>query len=950
MKFKKITAILLSALMLASCGSGSAENTGNGSAGNVSAGTAATTSAASTAATAPDATASETEPAVPTLPDGLDADAITALIGTIGSGNGLLWYQFEEGSHAAKLYSSLAQARDSIEFHATLIPDGGVFGGAISFNGESDRVKLNNDFQNVSQITSTTFLHPSFTTLSVSFYFMPERLEGDQLLYEQGDENAGLAIGIVDGKLTAAVAAGRSDSGKGKASVVGEYPLSADRLSTWIHVAVVFDGTEAGGTARLFVGGQPVAARSSMGGVIPQTLDAAGLGAAVYGTNALGLDGAYFAGRMDDLRIYSTAIQPLGKLEEGAIFLQSAAAKNAYLKASYERLTSEYSVEPALRGWIMENGLSGSGISLRLTGTEKYIVAEDGGLTVRAVSSEGDKAAATFTADLPLALPGWGEASRSDFVSLKSADGSYLSADGRKVALVSSPDAEGAKLAATFKKTGDQTAVIEGLKGAVYYPSYALNAPQFWKWYDAAVIDRDMGYAESLGINAFRIWVSYEYWLEDSEHFGAAFRDFLDIADAHGIKIMVSLFEGCGDSYSYDSVHTWSRVYTGDSCGWAITSPAAAIYNNRSRWDEPKAFVTWFIEQFGNDSRLMSIELYNEPWGSARAALAKYLCEYAVTIQGSVPLIAGTAPADEFNIPNAIALGMDQLQYHDNFPGSAAAFNTNAQSRIEQARLANLPIYCTEVQWIGGPSGINYPVYAELANTCNSLMEGGKWAPFYWTLMVHPCYLNSYRNNFKMYNGLFNENGSVNSLKNAQAWANGTLELKEETVNPYNQGYYVYRTTFSDTFFDKKAYKWTVKSGSWSAADERYSGSGLTVANDTDFADFTASFDLRLTDGDAGFVLRMDGDGSYLLARLSAGRGALEIVKVSDGREILLANASAIVSSDAPQTVTVTAKGSTVRLSCNCTEVTADTDLTGGLVGFAADKAASFDNLQIRAE
>lgn len=928
MKLRKILTMLLSALLLISCSGNKSPNESL-----ISDNTVGTTEPALTDTTEPS-----------TTPVGQDGDLIASLLGSIGDGNGLLWYRFEEKSGATKLFSSLAQPRDSIEVRATLLPGEGVEGGAISFDGKGDRVKLNNDFSDVSQITSGTFLHPSFTTLSVAFYFMPGTLEGDQLLYEQGDANSGLAIGIVDGKLTAAVGVGRSATAAGKARNVGEYALSQKDLNSWIHVAVTFDGNENGGTARLLVNGEMIAERGTLGTVIPQTLDAAGLGAAYYGTNALGLSGAYFAGKMDDLRIYSTAIQPMGELEDVAVYLQSAAAKNAYLKGSFSSLTCDYSVEPALRGWVITDGLSGSGVSLRLTGTQKYIVAENGGLSVRTVSTDADKSAATFTAEGPLAVPSWGAATRSDFVSFKSADGTYIAAVDGKVSLMS---ADTSPLSATFKKTGDQTNVIENLRGAVYYPSYALNAPQFWKWYDHQLIDMEMGYAEKLGINAFRIWVSYEYWLEEPDHFEAGFKDFLELADAHGIKIMVSLFEGCGDSYDYNSVHTWSRVYTGDSCGWAITSPTAAVYNNQSRWEEPKEFVTWFMGLFGNDERLMSIELYNEPWGTNRAALAKYLCEYAVSIQGSVPLIAGTAPADAFNIKDTIRLGMDQLQYHDNFPGSTAGFKSNAQGKIDQARIANLPVYCTEVQWVGGPSGINYPVYSNLAPTCNELMETGKWAPFYWTLMVHPCYLNSYRNNFKMYNGLVNENGTVNSLSNAMAWANGEVDFTESTVSPYVKGHYTYTVGFSDSFMSGKLHKWSTLSGTWSADGEALSGTGVILANDTEFTEFTATFNVKLSDGEGGLMIGYSG-GTYILARLSDARDVIEIVSVSGGKTTVLASASAVIDADGLLSVTVKAEDGKVSLACNCTEVNAEVTLTAGQIGFSAEGDVMFDNLSVK--
>lgn len=49
------------------------------------------------------------------------------------------------------------------------------------------------------------------------------------------------------------------------------------------------------------------------------------------------------------------------------------------------------------------------------------------------------------------------------------------------------------------------------IKGAVYFPSRAYNAYQTWMYFDRTVIARDFGYAKSAGLNALRIFTSYEY-------------------------------------------------------------------------------------------------------------------------------------------------------------------------------------------------------------------------------------------------------------------------------------------------------------------------------------------------------------------------------------------------------------------------------------------------------
>jgi hypothetical protein len=250
---------------------------------------------------------------------------------------------------------------------------------------------------------------------------------------------------------------------------------------------------------------------------------------------------------------------------------------------------------------------------------------------------------------------------------------------------------------------------------------------------------------------------------------------------------------------------------------------------------------------------------------------------------------------------------------------------------------------------VGGPSGINYPVYSNLAPTCEKLMENGDWAPYYWTLMVHPCYLNSYRDNYKMYNGLLNEDGTVNNIKNAKAVAGRDLSVSVNLVNPYEDGSYHYRTTFSDDFFDLHGYKWS--GGNYSAETGAYVGSGVSVANQTDFADFKAEIDVTLSSGEAGLLIRSDdGANGYLLV-CDRTDEVLKIYKLTNGEKTELATSSklSISGENVSLTLTVQAVGDSLTIECACGSLTVtDSSYSTGLVGVYADTLASFDNLLVQ--
>ena len=103
---------------------------------------------------------------------------------------------------------------------------------------------------------------------------------------------------------------------------------------------------------------------------------------------------------------------------------------------------------------------------------------------------------------------------------------------------------------------------FEGIRGAVYFPSRAYNAWQTWNELNPEEIDRDFGYAEDAGINALRMFVSFEYWQERPEEFFKRFEQVIALSEKHGIRIMPVLFEDCGTDNTEENrknknPHSW---------------------------------------------------------------------------------------------------------------------------------------------------------------------------------------------------------------------------------------------------------------------------------------------------------------------------------------------------------------------------------------------------------
>jgi hypothetical protein len=197
-----------------------------------------------------------------------------------------------------------------------------------------------------------------------------------------------------------------------------------------------------------------------------------------------------------------------------------------------------------------------------------------------------------------------------------------------------------------------------------------------------------------------------------------------------------------------------------------------------------------------------------------------------------------------------------------------------------------------------------------------------------------------------MKNGIIGEDGSYYSIKNAQAIAPEAdlSDAVENSHNPYDDKAYRYRYLFSDDFSDRNAYKWTVKSGEFSAKDGYFAGQGIAFANATDFRDFTVTFTVN-SEKEAGLIFRAQDDKNYYLATVS--KAAFILYRVENGVKRVLASA---IPEDAGNTVTVTVyvKNDEMRISANCTDCTAvDTAYVSGEIGFYSADLAIFDTLRV---
>ena len=100
------------------------------------------------------------------------------------------------------------------------------------------------------------------------------------------------------------------------------------------------------------------------------------------------------------------------------------------------------------------------------------------------------------------------------------------------------------------------------LVGCNYIPSNAINQLEMWQadTFDPATIDRELGWAASLGFTSVRVFLHDLLWQQDREGFLKRLDQFLAIAERHHIGVMLVPLDGVWDPQP----------------GWASSGPQAA--------------------------------------------------------------------------------------------------------------------------------------------------------------------------------------------------------------------------------------------------------------------------------------------------------------------------------------------------------------------------------------
>src|SRR5690349_15279102 len=100
-------------------------------------------------------------------------------------------------------------------------------------------------------------------------------------------------------------------------------------------------------------------------------------------------------------------------------------------------------------------------------------------------------------------------------------------------------------------KANDWYARQPWLVGSNYIPATAINELEMWQadTFDPKTIDKELGWAEDLGMTTMRVFLHDLPWQQDAAGYRGRINQFLDIAARHHIRPLFVLFDSCWDPY-----------------------------------------------------------------------------------------------------------------------------------------------------------------------------------------------------------------------------------------------------------------------------------------------------------------------------------------------------------------------------------------------------------------
>ncbi|MGO8749212.1 MAG: hypothetical protein ACLQNE_24905 [Thermoguttaceae bacterium] len=239
------------------------------------------------------------------------------------------------------------------------------------------------------------------------------------------------------------------------------------------------------------------------------------------------------------------------------------------------------------------------------------------------------------------------------------------------------------------------------VRGFNYQPSYGSSGFELWQKFDAVVIDRELGLGKKYfpGMNAIRLWLSWDSFLRNPKRFAGNFNQALGIAEKYGLVVMPVLFNRW-----HDAVLDYGGIYIDHFLPKVSWVQKPAIFD---------PYMEAIVGGHKDDPRILAWDLSNEPYSyscpredipqvvQAETAWLQGLYDKCKVLGAKAPVTVGIHPGVPLEMVDKMS---DLLSIHPywvhNSPGARKEdYEKKLDAETAYAKRVRKPILATECCW-----------------------------------------------------------------------------------------------------------------------------------------------------------------------------------------------------------------------------------------------------------
>jgi hypothetical protein len=257
------------------------------------------------------------------------------------------------------------------------------------------------------------------------------------------------------------------------------------------------------------------------------------------------------------------------------------------------------------------------------------------------------------------------------------------------------------------------------LVGADFLPSTAINQLEMFQAesFDTATIDKELGWAQNIGMNTMRVYLHDLLYQQDSAGFIKRLDTFLDITKKHNIKPVLVLFDSCWDPFPKLGKQRDPKPGVHNS-GW-VQNPGFDALKDSTQYPRLERYVKGTVAAFANDDRVLMWDIWNEPDNTNNSSYGKvelpnkvdYVLplmvksfEWARSVNPSQPLSSGVWAGDWSTPQTLKPIEKAQIEESDVITFHNYESAQEFEKRIKWLQQYDRPMICTEYMSRGNGS------------------------------------------------------------------------------------------------------------------------------------------------------------------------------------------------------------------------------------------------------